>query len=576
MPKPKLPPQGGEKWLCLGMFLMLMFAVVMVVIAIYCIVIIYIPSVQEVTSTILREEPKRCTTTVVERNLTGTPEDGICSWSSCEEWCLSSGASPCSKVYGLMRDRGADMTWEDCEVEEPWLQDHTCSTLEDLQPMNCKRSKWELDRPGSVEQCRTFSDLISCEMGECKNVSMIYECTYHNTLEELQEPWGNPGFVTNGFCNCNECTSSNTSLVVDVTISKVECPKDTRYCFEKGRNPENYTEERIELCQTPRCQTCFDMCNKQLNCLSMHSRQDVAYFGVDMTKKPPEPKLTYYECITGECIKVHSLKCDRTCDFKEFNFKDKNLVLLSGERVVMSHCRDAFINDSNTQLPSQSVVNPEWRWMAATCSEIRIDKEMKTIYGSDCTNGTWLHDLGVSNYSRLTKEYARLREDRERFIKSEAEEQLSMIPLEMDITIFNKTRILKNMQGCVNTLSMECQSFYTDYGKDGANYTSPVSYDCFFDPNNKEYVVVDFSPARSMMFLIFWSLFPGSIMLISCCYVCVCSKLMYTGEDGHMRIFIMGRAVTGIGHVVVYKPPPKKEKQKKKPGEDDKNDPVAI
>ena len=30
MPKPKLPPQGGEKWLCLGMFLMLMFSVVMV------------------------------------------------------------------------------------------------------------------------------------------------------------------------------------------------------------------------------------------------------------------------------------------------------------------------------------------------------------------------------------------------------------------------------------------------------------------------------------------------------------------------------------------------------------------
>ena len=33
-------------------------------------------------------------------------------------------------------------------------------------------------------------------------------------------------------------------------------------------------------------------------------RQDVAYFGVDMTKDPPEPKLTYYHCVEGECIKV--------------------------------------------------------------------------------------------------------------------------------------------------------------------------------------------------------------------------------------------------------------------------------
>ena len=33
-------------------------------------------------------------------------------------------------------------------------------------------------------------------------------------------------------------------------------------------------------------------------------RQDVAYFGVDMTKDPPEPKLTYYHCVEGECVKV--------------------------------------------------------------------------------------------------------------------------------------------------------------------------------------------------------------------------------------------------------------------------------
>jgi hypothetical protein len=33
--------------------------------------------------------PKRCTTTLVERNLTSLPGDGICSWASCEEWCLS-------------------------------------------------------------------------------------------------------------------------------------------------------------------------------------------------------------------------------------------------------------------------------------------------------------------------------------------------------------------------------------------------------------------------------------------------------------------------------------------------------
>ena len=97
MPKPFLPPQGGEKWLCLGMFLTLMFSVIMIVVVIYCIVIIYDPSVKEIYSAI-SPDPKRCTTTLIERNVTGTPEDMNCNWSSCEEWCLSKGASPCSKV----------------------------------------------------------------------------------------------------------------------------------------------------------------------------------------------------------------------------------------------------------------------------------------------------------------------------------------------------------------------------------------------------------------------------------------------------------------------------------------------
>ena len=39
--------------------------------------------------------------------------------------------------------------------------------------------------------------------------------------------------MTDGFCNCNQCEETNTSLVVDVTLSKVECPKETRY-FKRG------------------------------------------------------------------------------------------------------------------------------------------------------------------------------------------------------------------------------------------------------------------------------------------------------------------------------------------------------
>ena len=173
--------------------------------------------------------------------------------------------------------------------------------------------------------------------------------------------------------------------------------------------------------------------------------------------------------------------------------------------------------------------------------------------------------------------YAEAREDRRRFIKTEANVNESMIPLEEDISIFKNIKILKNMEGCVNTLSMECMHFYAKYGRDGANYTALVSYDCYFDENNDEYVVVDFTPEMTQKFLVFWTFVPAGVILFSCAYICICSKFMYTGEDGHMRVYIMGRAVTGIGHVVVYKPPPKKEKPKKpKPVAPPADDPVAI
>ena len=82
---------------------------------------------------------------------------------------------------------------------------------------------------------------------------------------------GKPGYVTDGYCNCNQCTETNTSVVADDKTGELMCPKDTRYCFEKDRDPDNYSEERRALCRSPRCQTCLDICKETRNCLNMHS-----------------------------------------------------------------------------------------------------------------------------------------------------------------------------------------------------------------------------------------------------------------------------------------------------------------
>lgn len=65
-----------------------------------------------------------------------------------------------------------------------------------------------------------------------------------------------------------------------------------------------------------------------------------------------------------------------------------------------------------------------------------------------------------------------------------------------------------NIEGCVNTLSMECMNFYADYGKDGRNYTARAVYPCFYDPFDPDFVVISFDPDQTLMLLIFFIAIP--------------------------------------------------------------------
>jgi hypothetical protein len=50
------------------------------------------------------------------------------------------------------------------------------------------------------------------------------------------------------------------------------------------------------------------------------------------------------------------------------------------------------------------------------------------------------------------------------------------------------------------------------------------------------------------MLLIFFASIPGGIFIFSCLYMCGCSRFIFVGEDGHMRLTCCGKAVTGIGN----------------------------
>ena len=68
-----------------------------------------------------------------------------------------------------------------------------------------------------------------------------------------------------------------------------------------------------------------------------------------------------------------------------------------------------------------------------------------------------IENKGTTNYSRMSLEFGRLRED--------PYYRVPEVHYEQDITIYNQTKLKINIEGCVNTLSEECKHFYNTYGK---------------------------------------------------------------------------------------------------------------
>ena len=67
----------------------------------------------------------------------------------------------------------------------------------------------------------------------------------------------------------------------------------------------------------------------------MTSRKDPTKIGTD---EFGIAEMRYYECQKGYCSEIYNLTCERRCDFKDFQTRDKNSIMFIGERVIMAQC----------------------------------------------------------------------------------------------------------------------------------------------------------------------------------------------------------------------------------------------
>ena len=62
----------------------------------------------------------------------------------------------------------------------------------------------------------------------------------------------------------------------------------------------------------------------------------------------------------------------------------------------------------------------------------------------------------------------------------------AVLPFDVDVTIYDDSKLMINHEGCSNTLQKECEAFYSKFGRDGRNHSSPSRYPCFYAPNSPE------------------------------------------------------------------------------------------
>lgn len=227
-----------------------------------------------------------------------------------------------------------------------------------------------------------------------------------------------------------------------------------------------------------------------------------------------------FSCSRGTCRKIRTpYNCDRRC--VDIPTRNKNLVLLSGDKVYLSQCESAHDLENQTEIWNESQDNV----LMASCYTIK--NTSTGVVASDCVNGSVLANniLGdLTNFTYLS------------YLHVFAAKPIKEIaPLDIDLSIANESRLMINLEGCVNTLRDECKEFLREYGKDGTDHNARARFPCFYAPNNIDIVVSRFDLATTYKQFLFGSIIPSVLFVVSCTCLVLCQRTVVVGDDAKMR-----------------------------------------
>ncbi|KAF2879182.1 hypothetical protein ILUMI_26982 [Ignelater luminosus] len=241
-----------------------------------------------------------------------------------------------------------------------------------------------------------------------------------------------------------------------------------------------------------------------------------------------------YNCNRGTCEKIRvPYNCDRRC--VDIPTRNKNVIILSGDKVYLSQCNRALDVDTGEEVWNET----QNKIMMASCYS--IDNTSQGVVAIDCVNGSLMESYYLSDLTNFTYLSYRSVVNTEPLHKDRR-----VAPPEVDLLIANDSKLLINLEGCVNTLQDECKEFLKLYGKDGTDHNARARFPCFFAPDNVGVAVARFDLETTTRHFIVAFILPSVLFIISCLTLIFCQRTVVVGDDAKMRFQGCNAADSGL------------------------------
>uniref|UniRef100_A0A0A9Z6T2 Calcium-activated potassium channel subunit beta-2 n=1 Tax=Lygus hesperus TaxID=30085 RepID=A0A0A9Z6T2_LYGHE len=233
-------------------------------------------------------------------------------------------------------------------------------------------------------------------------------------------------------------------------------------------------------------------------------------------------------CVRGTCERIRTpYNCDRRC--LDIPTRNKNSILLSGDKVYLSQCQRAFVTGTSTGTDIEIWNDSQNNILMMSC--YNIENTSDTIDAVDCINGTLLDKTLLSDLTNFTY-LSYLSVTNTKLLDDTG----VVAPPEIDLLIANESKLLINMEGCVNTLRDECKEFLREYGKDGTDHGARGRFPCFYAEQNVDVVVARFNLEATYKEFLLASIVPSVLFVVSCLTLIICQRTIEVGDDSKMRI----------------------------------------